>query len=360
MRHTAAHTKHEQEKYLRRLRAASLIGAFLSFFAGACVIPFLWATLLWVLRWTGWALFGGSPPGVFHGLLDYVAAPSLSVGLFWLLYYAVGYLAAKWFFSSSEPTSLQTLSPGDGIDPLGLAPVPPSRKQQPVLSRACPGELKHELVERCYQEYRKALLRYDPPPVNLKTPPTFYYAPGVQLGWNKKDLLPILPEEVLTPESIHLLLAPLAQHLAWYNSDEPNRLRLHDYPDCVPLPWLLIPTGNFLWVPVMLKHMLEVPTDLPLPEEQREQAHEASQFACYLGQGSALEHLLRRLQAELKKRGMEDTNFPTLSERTGHLEVMNKREREQMRQLGLTPEEPPLMKGKLPPRLSPGKTQHPW
>ncbi len=366
--------KNRREMFVRKVRAACFMGAFLSFFVGACLAPFLWTALTWVFHWLGSALFGGSSPGVFHGLLDFVAAPNLRVGLIWLLYYIVGYIAALWRLSPREIAHLRTQifqsttteyswhaadeegeEEDEGVDPLGLAPPASKRKGQPVYSRACPGELKHELVERCYQEYRKALLRYDPPPVDLHTPKTFDYAKGVRLGWNKKDLLPILPEELLTPEHIHLLLAPLAYHLEWYNSDEPHRKELGDYPDFVPWPWLLILTGNCLWLPVMVKHHLEVPAYLHEPEELREHVHKALQFTCYLGQGPALEHLYRRLQAELERRGLEDRSFPTLSERIGYLEVLNRQEREQMRQLGLTPVVPPLVKGEIPPQLYPGR-----
>jgi len=360
--------------YARQVQAASCLGAFLSFFVGACLAPFVWAALAWGFHWLGWKLFGGASPGIFHGLFDFVVAPSLGVGLIWLLYYIVGYIAALWRLSPREKARLQaqvaqswsSSSPwqiereendDEWVDPLGLASAASSRKGKPILSRAIPGELKHQLVERCYEEYRKALRRYAPPPVDLKTPETFEYGKGVHLGWNKKDMLPILPEELLVPERIHLLLAPLAYHLAWYNSGEPDRMVLRDFPDFVPWPWLFIPTGNCLWLPVMVKHRLEVSAYLDEPDEQREQVHQALKFTCYLGQGPALEHLYRRLQAELERQGLEDRSFPTLSERIGYLEVLNRQEREQMRELGLTPKEPPLVKGEIPPQLYPGRTR---
>ncbi len=376
MRKATAEQKSNQEAlYVRQVQAASCMGAFLSFFVGACLAPFVWAALAWGVHWLGWILFGGASPGIFHGLLDFIAAPSLTVGLIWLLYYIVGYAASLWRLSprekahleaqvaqsmatsSSSGTEREEEEDDEWVDPLGLAPPASSRKGKPILSRATPGELKHQLVERCYEEYRKALQRYDPPPVDLRTPETFEYAKGVPLGWNMKEWLPILPEELLVPERIHLLLAPLAQHLAWYNTNDPDRMVLRDFPDFVPWPWLLLPTGNCLWLPVMVRHHLEIPTYLAEPEVQREQVHQALQFTCYLGQGSALEHLYRRLQAEPDRRGLEDRSFPTLNERIGYLEVLNRQEREQMRQLGLTPQEPPLVKGEIPPQLYPGRTR---
>lgn len=368
----------QQEMYARKVRAAGCIGAFLSFFVGACIAPFVGTALLWVIHWLGWAIFGSPSPGIFHGLPDFIAAPNWRVGLFWLLYYVVSYLWAKGTHSPRQKAYLEAQAfkamnnstpwraktrdeeeeeEDEWADPLGLATPVPSQKGKPVLSRATPGEVKHQLVERCYQEYQKALLRYDPPPVALQTPPTFYYAKGVRLGWNKQDRLPILPEELLAPERIHLLLAPLAYHLTWYNLDEPSPQTLRSFPDYVPWWGLLIPTGNFLWVPVAVKHHLEVPAYLQeFSEDLREKVYQALQFTCYLGQGSALEHQYRRLQAELGRRGMEDRSFPTLNERIGYLEVLNSQEREQMRQLGLTPKEPPLVKGDIPLQLYPGKT----
>src|SRR5258706_1122039 len=90
----AGKKKNQREMFVRKVRAASAMGAFLSFFVGACLAPFLWATLTWVFHWLGWTLFGGSSPGVFHGLLDFITAPKLRVGLRWLLYYTCGYIAA--------------------------------------------------------------------------------------------------------------------------------------------------------------------------------------------------------------------------------------------------------------------------
>lgn len=55
-----------------------------------------------------------------------------------------------------------------------------------------------------------------------------------------------------------------------------------------------------------------------------------------LGKGSALEHQLRRMEEVLKQRGEMDRNRLPLIERIGRLEVLNGRERQTMRELGLT------------------------
>ncbi len=107
MRHITARTKNQQEMYARKVRAAGCIGAFLSFFTGACLAPFVWAGLLWLIHWVGWAIFGGPSPGIFHGLLDFIAVPNLLVGLIWLLYYIVTYLWSKWTHSPRQKAYLR-------------------------------------------------------------------------------------------------------------------------------------------------------------------------------------------------------------------------------------------------------------
>ena len=74
-----------------------------------------------------------------------------------------------------------------------------------------------------------------------------------------------------------------------------------------------------------------------------------------LGQGPAWEHMLRYFDTELRRDGHLDRSVPTLISRVGRLEALNNKEREEMRKLGLTPEEPPLVKGSMPPQLNPGR-----
>lgn len=49
------------------------------------------------------------------------------------------------------------------------------------------------------------------------------------------------------------------------------------------------------------------------------------------------------MEEEVKRRFSIDKSSPTLIERIGHLEVLNEQERKEMRTLGLTPKEPPLV-----------------
>jgi len=192
-----------------------------------------------------------------------------------------------------------------------------------------------ERWERINSSALHSLFWYVPPPVELKTPSTFFYRKAGNLEWAGQ--YPILPEVVLTPERIHELLPFLAHHLAYYNTEKPKLPVFSRFPDCVPLAGLLLLTGNFLWLPVKCKQGIEQgehQSDITL---QRAHVHEADQFAVWLGQGSALEHQLRRIEEVLKRQGKVDRNIPTLVERIGHLEILNHQEREQMRKLGRVP-----------------------
>jgi hypothetical protein len=105
---------------------------------------------------------------------------------------------------------------------------------------------------------------------------------------------------------------------------------------------VLCATGNCLWLPVIYKLATEEQTAVEDVTEQKERVLERDEFAVLLGQGPALEHQLRRVEEELKRRGVIDRSVPTLIERIGRLSVLNEKERQEMRALGLTPKEPPL------------------
>lgn len=341
MERLAIQKKHMRQVYIRKVVVASIVGAFLSFFVGASALPWLWAVvLLGIHQFPQW-----HQPGSFPNPLYFIATPNVLLGLGWLLYYLVTFVWAMMTLSARQKAQIRAEIDQKYRQPKDFSDSH-SQKQQAPLSEAWPGELKYELVERCYQEYRQALQRYNSPPIDLRTPSRFYYRKGGQLEWIGS--MPVLPEHLLTPERIHELLPFLAHHLAYYNSDAPKPDDLNDYPDHVPLAWLLIPTGNFLWLPVKFKHGLEEQLRVDEVAQKKQQVHEADAFAVLLGQGPALEHQLRRMDEEPKQRRQIDRGIPTLSERLGHLEALNKQEREQMRKLGLKPKEPPLVKGDTP------------
>src|SRR5260370_36775764 len=123
--------------------------------------------------------------------------------------------------------------------------------QLPSRSKGVSREPQGELIQYCYQQYREALAYYNPSPIKqLKTPPQFFCRSGNVLEW--KEGLLILPEALLDPTQLHLLLPLLAHHLAYYNGPDLLLQGIWDtYPDHTF--WLLTLSGNFLWVPVVIK-----------------------------------------------------------------------------------------------------------
>jgi hypothetical protein len=156
-----------------------------------------------------------------------------------------------------------------------------------------------------------------------------------------------LPEELLTPERIHLMLPLLAQKLAYYNSSD---WKLQTSWEHLPghSQWWMTLTGNFLWLPVWVKNLV------PWGQWKASRVHDADTFAHYVGEGESLEHYLRRCHAELERAGRPDHQVPSLIERIGHLEALRNEEHEQMRQLGLIPQEPPLVIDPPAPQLNQG------
>jgi len=310
------------------LRWANIFGAGLSFHFGSSIVPWLMALFAWGVRHIPWS---GNPPGPFPSPVLFIFHPNMNVGLIWLNYYIIAY---TW----------SMLRLWHGKTKLKLSPFALFRtayqttSQVSRLSQGWPGEQKWELVERCYQKYREALKRYSPQPVQLKTPAGFYYGKGNELVWDGKIL--ILPEELLTPERIHLLLPILAHHLAYYHSpDRKLQAEWETSPSHSPR-WMIL-TGNFLWLPVLVKRLAH------WEQWQARRVHDADTFAHYLGEGESLEHQLRRWHTELEQAGRPDYNVPSLIERIGHLEALRNEEHRQMRELGLIPWEPPITRGRL-------------
>jgi len=339
---------------IRRIRVAVIFGGLCSFWFGGSFIFWLLAQVIpWLWTWSVSHIFMQiEPPASFPAPWPFFLYPNLVLGAIWLVYYAAAYWkaprAAYWKVPHRKRAPSVEYDYQYNIYTNVLLP------KLPALSPATPGEQKHQLVERCYEEYRKALKRYDPPPIpELKTPPNFYYRSGNKLEWlhTKEGLFPILPQELLTPQSMHLLLPLLAQHLAWYNNNDFGlRSAWSSFPDRFEsfLPaWVLAITGNFLWLPILCKDRRSWESWLI------RQVYRADAFAVCVGQGFALEHILLYFDEERKRRGQVDCCVPTLISRLGQLEALNRQERERMRELGLTPVEPPLIKG-MPPQLRPG------
>lgn len=339
--------QHLRQIAVRRLATASCIAGFLTFLVGAWIVPWLAALAVWMwhqIPW--WHVAEGFP-----SLLSFLAAPNLGLGLIWLGYYVLLYVCAEWTMSPRQKLEfLEQMEQerrkkyGDDGWSFNWAT---GRQNQPIekenpLSQAYPGELKHQLVEQCYQEYRRALTRYDPPFIDLKTPETFFYRKGGKLEWIGSTL--ILPEEMLTPQRIHELLPFLAHQLYDYNREIMTEENTRGFPDHVPFTARLFTlTGNFLWLPVLIKHRIDTNAQINSLTQQKRLILSRDEFAVFLGQGPDLQHQLLRMEEALKERHVVDNTIPTLIERIGRLSVLNEQERKAMRALGLTPKEPPLV-----------------
>lgn len=300
--------------YIHSVRWASVLGAGLSFLFGGSIVPRLMALAIWGVRHIPWS---ETPPGSFPNPIAFVFHPNIKLGIIWLAYYIIAYIWSICRLSRGRYRSIYR-----------------STLRKPRLSQGWPGEQKWELIEHCYQRYREALARYSPQPVQLKTPPGFYYREGYESAW--KGIMPVLPEQLLTPERIHQLLPILAHHLAYYHSpDLKLRAEWEFYPSHSPR-WMVL-TGNFLWLPVVVKRMAN------WEKWQTGWVHDADTFTHYLGEGESLERQLRRCHSELEQAAEPDTNVPSLIERIGHLEALRKEEHRQMHELGLIPREPPLV-----------------
>ena len=345
--------RHLRHAAMRKLTTASCIGGFITFTFGAWIAPWIKAVAPWIIHQLPWWHHAGPLPD----LLFFVAHPDMRLGFLWLGYYVVTYLLAIVTLSPRKKQAIQAQLARQYRERYGSEwsfphyssyssshdtysnPRRP-RKEEIPLSQVWPGELKHQLVERCYAEYRKALQRFDPVPIDLKTPAIFFYRKGGPLGWEGKTL--VFPEEMLTPQRIGEVMPFLAHHLYDHNEEHFTQEETDGFPDHVPLSWLLFFTGNFLWLPVIYKHSIEEQVVLDSVAQQKQKVLDRDEFAVLLGQGPALEHQLRRMEEEIKNRNEIDMSIPTLIERIGRLEVLNAGERQQMRKLGLKPKEPPL------------------
>ncbi len=369
---------HSQGEIERKLFFANVGGIFATFVFGASFVPWLWN----VIRWGASYLPFWHPVLPFPNPLHALVNPNWLLGGIWLAYYLFLYAIAllnpkyiRWvdrelrhyrstsrtYYHSSggKPQEMPWMREAreEIMGPFLYRPVEEEpedddslfserKTDDTPLSQAWPGEEKFELVERCYAIYRKALERYQPPLLELKTPPTFFY-------WSKKKLgytgsIPILPEHLLTEEKFEVLLMLLAQHLYWHNLHEMGDVLRGPLPaftpDHAPGGWVTAITGNFLWLPADTLRVLKDDLEALLSTHQKALVLEADAFAAMLGQGEAFEEQLRLVQWEMQHRGYADVQQPTISERIGHLEALNKQVRSELRARGVKVKEPPKWK----------------
>src|SRR5579864_1184710 len=180
--------RHLQRVAFGRSAWASWTGAILSLFFGVWIAPLCFHIGEWLLHRLPWWYQEAPFPG-------FSSTPNLLFGLIWLLYYALAYGVALLANSPREAQALRMQAyeeariraeeSDDEFDRSFSFSFHPPKPPPPPLSQAWPGELKHQLVERCYEEYRKALQRYAPSPLELKTPETFLYQKGGHIKWLK-------------------------------------------------------------------------------------------------------------------------------------------------------------------------------
>lgn len=332
------HEPHQHQQIVYRLHTLLMLGALLSVCLGGYLLPRLLAelfSLLHVLPW--WQHLPFYP---------FVAFPSVFLAVVWLAYYLITYRIGRRMTRPLMPSP----------DP--LAP----RGNSMVMARGWHNEQKEQLLHQCYQHFQNALQRYDPPKLSLFTPSHFYHYRD-QNNPSKLTLyrihgFPVIPEQLLTPERIHELLPLLAQHLYFYQDQHQGRERyeeLNTFPSHMPLAPLLICTGNFLWIPVLYKNSLTITSPVRPNALSDEDMLNADTFAVALGQGPQLEHVLRLADEQAKWYSTQDTNIPPLTERIGHLEMLNRREREELHALGLDMQEPPMVNAETIKRLKEGR-----
>jgi hypothetical protein len=295
---------------MRLMHLVIILSTLYSFFSGGSVLP---SVVSHVLPWLRVA-----PPAAPPWSFPY--PPNGLLGGIWVAYYVVAYLvAASCGARAASPLYKKRFARLEH-DYRRDCFTCSSRPAHAACSPVAPEEQEHRLVERCYEHYRWALHRYEPLPLpELKTPTTFWCQTDQTLVWQQtgRGLLPILPQDLLQPRYHPLLLPLLAHHLAWYNSDDlALRGQWETYPDRIGslLPTvLLMITGNAIWLPVLFRKLHSWKGWLS------GRVDAADEFAWWLGQGPALEQVLRFFEEELKRRGQGDVGMPSLRSRIKHL-----------------------------------------
>jgi hypothetical protein len=371
---------HTQGEIERKLLFANIGGVFVTFVFGASFIPWLWH----LVQWGASHLPPWQPTIPFPNPLEALIHPNWLTGGIWLAYYLLLYAiallnpryshtldrqltryrstyhythsiyntAAEWDIQQKRQRQAQVLGPflyrpigGEPEEYEGTDSLFSTGKPKHIpLSQAWEGEAKYELVERCYAIYRKVLKeRYDPAPLELKTPPTFFYWEKKYLGYHGS--YPILPEEFLTEEKFEVLLTLLAQHIYFYNLRELGEMLSGTLPSLTPEyqpgGWLTGITGSFLWIPANAAWELREDLEQLIHTHQKALILEADAFAALVGQGEQYELQLRIVQWQLQQHNLADDQEPTLSERIGHLEALNKKARNELRAQGFKVKEPP-------------------
>ncbi|HZU03384.1 MAG TPA: hypothetical protein VFA10_27200 [Ktedonobacteraceae bacterium] len=346
------------------------------------VITLLAAALVWAIieiatHWT--------PLGPALSLPKPYIEPSILTGWLWLVYYALVRLlalSANTFYTpagqlapaqvppapqqrahnvSTPPTpkgelpqreSLEALSWRElealswrekvvSSNPRETRQLPPQSEEAPYaqprenlaslpLSRAHPQGPSQERIQRCFERYRKALVRFSPPPIeSLATPEELRILEGTStpIMWEGQVL--IVPEFLLEPGNEGRLLPELARQLMYYNAfDLHIQPFLNSYPREAGASAGFLFTGNALIVPATVQFLARA-------RWEGERILDADWFAFILGEGIRLRHWLWLEREQNRRDGVVEAGFPTLRERIDQLDALINDELHQMAALGI-------------------------
>ena len=194
-------------------------------------------------------------------------------------------------------------------------------------------------LEQAYAFYRRALARFNPPPITcLRTPATFYY---YQRQTTNPDILPnpereiywvngnlVINQAYIGPrkEQAELLLPFVARLL--YDENSPDRIvqLLFRFAHVGDTQWL---SAWFLFVPIAVAQECEKRWETMEPDHVLDR----DRFAFDCGEGKRLRKWLQAQLAERFKNDQPDNAIPTLAERIEHLGSLLGREARQVKEL---------------------------
>jgi hypothetical protein len=218
-----------------------------------------------------------------------------------------------------------------------------SRQQRVGLaySRAHPGSNRTRLIQQAYGFYERGLARFDPPPVQLKTPASFLYFESDRLPellekgvyWINGESL-VISDALLGPsaEQAAMLLPLLSRLLHDSNS---LTLTVERVFKLVKLAEQRFHTQLLLIITLLVADYAARRWE----KLERDRVEDRDRFAYWCGEGPRLRKLLMEQRELLRDKKLPDNAIPPLHERIDHLEGLIKQEARQVDKL----------KGSLPP-----------
>jgi hypothetical protein len=201
-------------------------------------------------------------------------------------------------------------------------------------ARAHPNGIFWGMIEQAYDLYRRNLTRFDPPPVDLRTPPTFLYFdapalpedPECALFWDHGSL--VLSRVLLHPDAEYtrILLPLLARLLCEYQSPNLQVEKLFTLAQIATSRWF---TAVLLAIPLGVARSKEHQWLLL----EKERVLDQDRFAYWCGESKRLRNVLQQQLDQRQRNGQPDTTVPTLTERIEHLQSLTKHEVRQVKAL---------------------------